>query len=186
MIVIKDNGTVYFASSMQHENGAVGVRLDCTFEENGSIWHLHDGEGRIVMVDSGVWRTADVLRYSDAFDGELSFRGMARICERVKDILSESGVIVKNGEIGCSFCIARGDRAYKIDRDGSVFEVDEFFCTSNSPTDEAVYLAVREIPDVCERIKVFYQKRAEFSRCVYFPISVINTSDDSYTLIYEK
>ena len=187
MIVIKEKDAVYFASPMKYENFSACVKLDYSFEENGNIWRLNDGYGTIVMVSPRNARMVDILRYSDVFDCEFSREGMVQIFLNVKKAVKDTNCFVADGKIGADICVARGNKCYEITTFGVVLEIDDFACFSEN---EEMMLAANEycktIPDAHERIKALYNHISELSWAQYYPIAVISTKDDNYSLFYNN
>ena len=183
MIVIKEKDAVYFASPMKHQNFVRQAELDYSFEENGNIWHLNDGYGTIVMASANE-RMVDLLRYSDVFDCEFSKEGMNRIVANIKRLIRGTNCNMVKGRLGVSLCVARGNKGYKISPYGAVFEIGDIECFGESEERIlAAYEYCQSIPNVRERIKTIYNQISEFSHCQYYPIAVIHTKDESYSLL---
>ena len=187
MIVIKEKDAIYFASPMKYQNFFNYLKLDYSFEENGDIWHLKDDHGTIVMADAPNARATDVLRYSDAFDCDFTKSGMHRLYDKVARRLRGTNCIVDDGNTYVSLCVARGNKGYRVSCGGAVFEIGEFECFNEDGEQiSAAYEVNKHIPDVYERIKAVYDLLSEYSGNKYYPIAVINTKDDSYTLLTNK
>ena len=184
MLMIRENGTVYMASPMKYQNYYSGLRLDYRFEENGDIWHLNDGQGTIVMVAAKNARMVDLLRYSTVFDCEFSLEGMHQVVENIKYLIKGSNCFVVDDKIGVKLIIARGEKGFSISTFGAVFDVCEIEALDE---DEACMLAVYEnykhIEDIEQRITMVYRKIEQMSLCQLFPIALIHTRDNSYTLL---
>ena len=184
MIAIKEKDAIYFASPMQYQNFFSQLKLDYGFEENGDIWHLKDGHGTIVMVDASNARATDILRYSDAFDCDFTKSGMHRLYDNVVRLLGGTNCIVDDGNTHVSLCVARGNKGYRVSCTGAVFEIGELDCFNENYEQVAViYEHNKHIPDVYERIRAVYDLLSEYSGNKYYPIAVVNTKDDSYTLL---
>lgn len=184
MIVIREEDAVYFASPMKLQNYSPNVRIDYSLEENGDIWHLNDGYGTIVMFVASNNRIIDLVRYSDVFDCEFSKEGMSRLYLSVKELIKGTNCFTKDGRFGAEIVVARGNRAYKIAANGAVLEVGEIDCfDDNDERILASYEFCRNIPDLCERVSTIYSQVSELSSDQFFPIALISTKDDSYTLI---
>ena len=187
MIVIKEKDAVYFASPMKHQNFLGQAKLDYGFEENGDIWHLNDEHGTIVMVAAGNPRLVDLLRYSNVFDCEFSKDGMNQIVANVKKLVKGTNCFLGEGKLGVSFCIARGNRGYKITNYGAVFELGDVECVDESEERMlAAYEYCKSIADIHERIKTIYDHIGELSCNQYYPIAVIHTKDNTYSLLTNK
>jgi hypothetical protein len=184
MIVIKEKGVIYFASPMKLQNYFSQAKLDYTFEENSDIFHIADGKGTIVMVGAKNNRVVDLLRYSNVFDCEFSQAGMNQIIANVKELVRGTNCYTEGGSMGLTLCIARGDRCYKICPHGAVFEIEEVACIDESEERMlAAYEHCRKIEDIPTRVETIYRKISELSWGQYFPIALISTRDDSYTLL---
>ncbi|MBO5945411.1 MAG: hypothetical protein J6Q69_02275 [Clostridia bacterium] len=184
MIVIKEQDAVYLASPMKFQNYSPNVRVDYSFEENGDMWHINDGHGTVVMVAASNNRIIDLIRYSDIFNTEFSKDGMNRVYASLKELLKGTNCYFKDGRFGGEIVVARGNRAYKIANNGAVLELGEIDCFDDD--DERIlasYEFCREISDPKERITTLYSRVSDLSSNQLFPIALINTKDDSYTLI---
>lgn len=184
MIVIKENDTVYFASPMKYQNFYSQAKVDYRFEENGDIWHLNDAQDTIVMASARNNRLVDLLRYSNVFDCEFSKDGMNQIVANIKSLIKGTNCFMVEGQLGLNLCVARGNKGYKITNSGAVFEIGDFECFAES--EERMLAAneyCRNIPDVHERIKTIYNQISDLSDCQYYPIAVINSKDNSYSLL---
>lgn len=187
MIAFKEGDCVYFASPMKYQNFFTQARVDYTFEENGDIWHLNDGKGTIVMAAAKSSRLVDILRYSDVFACEFSYEGMKSIIENIKNCVKGTNCFTEGDRLGVTLVVAQGDRAFEITTHGSVFEMDRFLCCDES--DErmlAVYEYCKNIPDAHERIRTIYTNINEIGLSQMFPVAVINTRDDTYTLLTQS
>ena len=184
MIVIREEDAVYFASPMKLQNYSPNVKTDYSFEENGDMWHLNDGQGTIVMFVASNNRIVDLVRYSDVFNCEFSKEGMKQLYLSIKELVKGTNCFIKDGRIGAEIVVARGNRAYKIATNGAVLEIDEIDCfDDNDERILASYEFCRNIPDPRERVKTIYSQVFELSSDQFFPIAFISTKDDSYTLI---
>ena len=183
MIVIKENDAVYFASPMKYQNYYTQAKLDYAFEENGDIWHLNDGNGTIVMVAAKNNRLTDLIRYSDIFDCEFSKEGMAEVTSNLRALLKGTNCFTVEGRLGCTICVARGNKGYKITTYGAVFEFTDLECIDeNEEITLAAYEYCKSIPDVRERIDTLYARIEDIGWSQRYPIAIINTKDDSYIL----
>lgn len=183
MIAIKEKDAVYFASPMKFHNFLNQARVDFAFEENGNVWHVGD-EGRIVMASTDNWRLLDVMRYSDTFYSELSEEGMNGAVAKLKKAIKGTNCFMNGDNLGATFFVAQGNKGYKVSAFGAIFEIDDIECTGER--DEpvlAAYEYCRDIPDVYKRIEELYNRISDFSDLQYFPIAVVSTKDNSYTLI---
>ena len=184
MIVIKETDAIYFASPMKYQNFYTQAKLDYSFEENGDIWHLNDGHGTIVMAEARNNRLVDLLRYSDVFDCEFSKDGMYQIIENIKELIEGTNCFMADGKLGVVLCIARENKGYKISTYGAVFELGEIECIGESEERMlAAYEYCKSIPNVHKRIETIYNQIGELSCNQYYPIAVIDTKDNSYTLL---
>ena len=187
MIVIKEKDAVYFASPMKYQNFYTQAKLDYSFEENGDIWHLNDEHGTIVMAAAKNNRIVDLLRYSDVFDCEFSKDGMNQIVANIKKLIKGTNCFISEGKLGLTLCVARGNKGYKITTYGAVFEIGDIECFGESEERIlAAYEYCQSIPDAHRRIETIYNRIGELSGCQYYPIAVISTGDDSYTLLCDK
>lgn len=184
MIVIKEKDAVYFASPMKYQNSYNQAKLDYSFEENGDIWHLNDEHGTIVMVSAKNTRIVDLLRYSDVFDCEFSKDGMNRVIANIKKLVKGTNCFISEGKLGLTLCVARGNRGYKITTYGEVFEIGDFECFDEIEEKMlAAYEYFKSISDVHKRIETVYSQISELDFFQYYPVAVINTKDNSYSLI---
>ena len=184
MIAIKEKDAVYFASPMRVHNFVTQAKPDYRFEENGNIWHLNDGKGTIVMVVGKNQRVVDILRYSDVFDCEFSKNGMNQIVANIKKLLQGTNCFTVGSNIGLTVCIARGNRGYRITPLGAVFELGAFECVNECEEHLlATYECCQSIPDVRMRIEALYRRMDELAYAMRYPIAVIHTGDDSYSLL---
>ena len=187
MIVIKEKDAVYFASPMKYQNFYTQAKLDYSFEENGDIWHLNDEHGTIVMAAAKNNRIVDLLRYSDVFDCEFSKDGMNQIVANIKKLIKGTNCFISEGKLGLTLCVARGNKGYKITTYGAVFEIGDIECFDESEERMlAAYEYCKSIPDVHQRIETIYNQIGELSWSQYYPIAVINTKDESYSLLTNK
>ena len=186
MIVIKEKDAVYFASPMKCQNFVQQVDLDYSLEENGSIWHLCDGKGTIVMVSAKNRRAEDLIRYSDVFDCEFSMAGMSKVAENIRNLFKGTNCFMPSESLGMRICVARGNGGYVIAPSGAILDIAEIECIRDKEMQIlTAYENCREIEDVFERIKAIYGYIGEQVGCRVYPISVISTKDDSYTLLTE-
>ena len=187
MIVIKENDAVYFASPMKYQNFFSQAKLDYSVEENGDIWHLNDEYGTIVMVAAENGRVVDLLRYSDVFDCEFSKDGMNQIVANIKKLIKGTNCFTCDGKLGMMLCVARGNKGYKITPHGAVFEIGEIECMDeNEERMLAAYEYCKSIHNVHQRIETIYNQIGELSCSQYYPIAVINTKDESYSLLTNR
>ena len=187
MIVIKENNAICFASPMKYQNYVTQAKMDYNFEENGDIWHLNDEHGTIVMVSAKNNRFTDLLRYSDVFDCEFSKDGMSEVLARIKRLIKGTNCFVADGKIGATICVARGNKGYKITTYGAIFEIGELECLGESEERMlAAYEYCKTISDVHERIETLYDHISELSWSQYYPLAVISTKDNKYSLLTNK
>lgn len=187
MLVIKEKDAFYFVSPMRYNNYSPNVIIDYGFEENGDIWHLNDGNGTIVMVNADSTRLVDVIRYSNIFDHEFSKQGMFKVVDDLMELIKDTNCISVDGRLGASIYIARGTKGYRITTYGAVFEIGDMECVGESfERTVASYEYCKDIPDVHERVKSLYDRMGKDGCYRYYPIAVINTKDDSYTLLTNK
>ena len=179
MTIVKDSDIIYFVDTLGEELPVMAVDPDVRYPENGNAWHLHDGHGTIVMIRTSLdGRWADILRYSDVFNCEFSKKGLFEAGLRIRQLAAETngGPIDQSPDL--SVCMARGDRAFMMKRDGAVFELtDTDFSVMHILT---AYNECRDIPDVYERIRAAYE-RAHAYHC--FPLVVINTGNDDRVVL---
>ena len=187
MIAIKEKDAVYFASPMKYQNFYAQAKLDYSFEENGDIWHLNDGHGTIVMAVAKNARAVDLLRYSDVFDCEFNKDGMNQIVSKIKEVVKGTNCFTVDGKLGLTVCVARGNKGYKITTYGAVFEIGDIECVNDDEEHIlAAYEYCKSIPDIQQRIETIYNQIGELSWSQYYPIAVINTKDESYSLLTNK
>ena len=118
------------------------------------------------------------------FDCEFTKEGMNQVVANIKGIVAGTNCFVSGGMIGATICIARGNQGYKITSHGAVFEIGEIECLDESEERMlAAYEYCRSIPEIHERIETVYKRIAELSWTQHYPIAIINTVDDSYTLL---
>lgn len=186
MIAIKEKNTVYFAYPIKFHNFTHQAKLDYSCEDNLSMWHLNDGDGTIVMLNAKIDRIADLLRYSNCFNCEFNVEGMHQIFSNVKQELKETNYIENGNNLGFDICIARGNKAYKITSSGAVFEIGEIECFNEREWEMlALYEHYKTIPNISDRVKTLYDEYLKTNCLQYYPIAIINTSDNSYELITE-
>ena len=185
MIAIRDKDTVYFANSVPYHNTYPSLRVDATTEETMHLWHLNDGLGTIVMLAVRSDRITDVLRYSDMFDScEMTLESLRALGTRVRELYEESNCYENDGDVGVTIYIARGDLGFRVYSSGSVIAVEEF--ASSGCFDNLLrvgYELTRDIEDIHKRIAAIYHIVATESHSCAFPVAVINTRDDTYTLL---
>lgn len=186
MIVIKDKDTVYFASAAGHYNNYNNLRPDLSDEENMHLWHLNDGKGTIVMLSVQSDRITDLLRYSDIFNCELTMEALRELPVKIEEIFEGTNCRVCDANTGVTVFIARGDRAFRIYSVGTVYEIEEFSSIGCCENAIAVgYKLSKGIEDPMQRIAAIFRIVNAHSNHRVYPISVINTKDDSYTLLEE-
>ena len=184
MIVFKAHDTVYFASPMKRHNFLHYAKVDYTFEENADMWHINDGKGTIVMMYAPNMRIIDLLRYSDVFDGEFSKEGILKMADNIKKLAKGTNCFAKPGANALTFVIARGNRAFRAKVNGAIMELGEFESFGgDSPTIEAIYEHCKDISDIELRMRTLFDKACEIHNCQEYPIAIINTKDDTYTLL---
>ena len=188
MIVVKENGVVYFASPMAFHNFSMNTKADYASEENSYIWHLNDGHGTIVLSHAKFGRLTDLLRYSDAFNCEFTKEGMTQVVENIKKLVEGTNCSIVDDGLGATLCVARGDKVYNIASNGAVCEIDDFECIGEGGGGRmhAAYDQCRDISDVHKRIAAAYSLVEGSSSFRHLPVAVINTKDESYTLLTEK
>ena len=186
MIVLKDKDTIYFASAAGHYNNYQNLRPDLSDEENMHLWHLNDGLGTIVMLSVQSDRITDLLRYSDVFHCDLTMEALHEIPSGIEKIFEGTNCRVHDANTGVTVFIARGDRAFRIYSVGAVYEIEDFSsigCCENAIT--VGYELSKGIEDPMQRIKAIFNVVNAHSNHRVYPISVINTRDNSYTLLEE-
>ena len=185
MIAIRHKDTVYFANSVAYHNHYPNLRVDATTEETMHLWHVNDGLGTIVMLSVRSDRITDVLRYSDMFDScEMTLESLRGLGTRVRELYEESNCYENDGDTGVTIYIARGDLAFRIYASGSVIAVEDF--AASGCYDNLLLVGhelTRDIEDIHKRISAIYVIATAESCSDAFPICVINTRDDSYTLL---
>ena len=187
MIVIKEKDTVYFAYATGHHSYYTTLRFDDSEEENMSLWHLNDGKGTIVMLDARSDRIADLLRYSDIFDLELTVEALCGLRAQIVALYRGANCREIDGCIGVVVFIARGSQVFRVYGDGSVEEV-ESFVSGHYYEDafSAAYEHCRAIEDPHERIAAIYDMVEAHTGRRAEAVAVINTKDDSYTILPRK
>ena len=184
MIAIKAKDTVYFASAAGHNNSYCNMQMDVSSEEDMHLWHLNDGKGTIVMLGVESDRIADLLRYSDVFNCELTVEALRELHKKIIDLYEGTNCRPVEGNAGVTIFIARGDRAFRVYGIGLVSEIEELdsieFCKDRF---QIGYELSRGIEDPIERIRAIYDLTEAYGNRRAYPISVINTRDNSYTLL---
>ncbi len=187
MIVIKEQDAIYFASPLKSQNFYSQVKPDYSAEENGNIWHLNDGLGTIVMANGKNSRIIDLIRYSDIFEVEFTKEGVGRIASKIKALVEDTNCFVSEGRTGVTLCIARGNKGFRISPHGAVFELGEIECVNEiEEITLASYEYCKRIEDVRERVVALYNSISEIGWRQHFPIALISTKDDSFTLLHNK
>ena len=186
MIVLKDKDTVYFASATGHYNNYQNLRPDLSDEDNMHLWHLNDGKGTIVMLSVRSDRITDLLRYSDVFNCELTMEALREIPSKIRSIFEGTNCRMRDENTGVTIFIARDNRAFRIYSVGAVYEIEDFSsigCCENAI--DVGYELSKGIEDPMQRIAAIFNVVNAHSNHRAYPISVINTKDDSYTLLEE-
>lgn len=184
MIAFKDKGNVYFAVPMSHHAYSNTSYIDYNYRDNCDAWHINDENGTIVMVDAVPDRLIDLLRYSDTFNCELTRSALHEVKEKIDKIIDESNCLRHKDRCTYGVIIAQGDKAFEVRSFGTVIEVDNFKVVDEARhIANAVYENVEHIEDVNQRVIAYYNKMSDYTCTRLFPIALISTKDNSYTLL---
>ena len=184
MLTIVEKDAVYFAEPLKYDIFVPGALPDYTYRDNAHIWHLNDGKGTIAMIGSKSERATDLIRYSDALNVEFSRDGMREASLRIKNLLKGTNCLPMEGRIGVTLHLAQGGVSYSLSEFDEVEEIKETnYLKENESKGSIVYECCKDISDITERIKTYYTQLEKLTLRQYFPIALISTRNDSYTLI---
>ena len=183
MIVFKEKDLVYVAIPMGLHAYSNKSDVDYEYEDNWDAFFAGKDTNSIVAVDSASDRIIDILRYSDIFDGEITQRRLYEIREKVNALFENTNVDSDKKRYG--IVVANKDKAYLMRSMGLCFEISGFEPVGESRQHcRAVYENVKNIENVEERVRKFYELMTHFRGKETFPIVIMNTGSNKGKIIY--
>ena len=172
MIILKHNKTVYFAYS--------GVDSEPMEKDNRLVWRT--GKNKSVLVGVfGSPRLADVLRYESIVTEELNKNNIVLNTLPILKSLAQRFDLYKNSALTSDVFVAKKDKAYKIDSNGAVYEIEEVYSHHLDIVKGIYDSGPIKNP---ESFLVEAAKRIEFEFCgAQFPLVIANTKKREVKII---
>jgi hypothetical protein len=186
VIVLKDKDSVWMGASIEGTFTAMH-NDDIISEDNLKMWNPAGRKNCLFATATSSMPLIDDLRYADFEALDLPPRGdvvIRNLAPEIKDFYAERRML-DNGALWEPLAVAKEDRAFIIDEDLTVIEVEEFDTLEygfSGDITHGVLETNRDLPPA-ERIAEAFRAIEAGSHRKHFPIVIMNTKTEGQTVI---
>ena len=183
-LFLRDGDVCYLVSLLSDSSMCDVCTKDYTLEANVPVWKIANHENAICGASPRC--EVNFIRYDkDIFDCGINIKDLTVVSyPRIKEKV-EKFDLLEDGRPGTSYIVAEKDKAYRINCEGGVLELDDFFAIGYYACN-AMYAAevTRGMP-IDKRIRRIVEIVSASGSMKAYPIAVMNTRDTKLE-IWEK